>query len=196
MTRDSFTLAELDEATAGRVDIVRNLLNEAGYVPMLKEDTDPGHQVSRAWLVEVYDRCRASGWSLAEDLALLLGLSPALPAPAPRPSYEPIGGLSLGSVRLEPPRDADDLVCRFCGKALGSEVWAEAESDGRGGLYWTAPICYSCRTRKAGRETDAERAGRMVTQTAQMAELAPKPEPRPRQRLRRRREPSGKKPEE
>jgi hypothetical protein len=114
------------------------------------------------------------------------------PAPAPRPDNSPGAGLALGYVRLVPPRNAIDLVCRLCGRDIGSEVWAEAVSDGRGGLCLTGPICYACTTRDGeSRATEPERARRLADLIARLAELrrrrlpagGPAAEPRPRSRL-------------
>lgn len=100
------------------------------------------------------------------------------PAPAPRPDNAPGAGLALGYVRLVSPRNAIDLVCRLCGRDLGSEVWAEAVSDGRGGVGFTGPICYTCTTRDGeSRATEPERARRLADLVAKLAELLPKRQP-------------------
>ena len=106
--------------------------------------------------------------------------------PLPGPDHAPPAGIGLGYLRLEAQKDKIDLVCRLCGRALGEEVWAEALSDGRGGLAFTAPICYSCMTKGVeSRATEPERASRLAALLAKLADLRPKP--RPKQRLRRKR---------
>jgi hypothetical protein len=115
--------------------------------------------------------------------------------PTPRDDAAP-AGLVLGYVRLQPPTDALDLVCRLCGGGLGGELWAMAVTDGRGGLCWAAPICYRCRTREgAGRTTEPERTRRLAALASKLAELTvrreatagPVEEPEPKSGLRLRR---------
>ena len=106
--------------------------------------------------------------------------------PLLRPDYAPPAGIGLGYLRLEAQKDKMDLVCRLCGRGLGEEVWAEAQSDGQGGLAFTAPICYSCMTKGAeSRATEPERASRLAALVAKLADLRPKPRPKPRLRRKR-----------
>jgi hypothetical protein len=72
-----------------------------------------------------------------EELARRLGASTVR-------DYSPGAGVGLGYVRLEPPRDRPDQVCRKCGQVLGPAAWAQAVSNGAGGLLWHAPICDRC----------------------------------------------------
>ena len=110
------------------------------------------------------------------------------------PDYIPPAGLGLGYIRLEGQKDQADRVCRQCGRSLGAEVWAKAVSDGRGGIDWTAPICYRCMAGEGERRaTEAERASRLAALKAKLAELRPKRQAggesvaKPGPRLRRRR---------
>jgi hypothetical protein len=118
-----------------------------------------------------------------------------------RPDYAARAGLVLGYVRLVPQRNTANLVCRQCGQDLGSEVWAGALSDGRGGLYWTAPICYRCMAREGeDRMTGPERTRWLAALATKLAELKakrqvkselvadPEAKSRPRQRLSQRRQ--------
>ena len=106
--------------------------------------------------------------------------------PLARPDYAPPAGLGMGYLRLEAQKDKIDLVCRLCGRELGEEVWAEALSDGRGGLAFIAPICFTCMTRGGeSRATEPERARRLAALVAKLADLRPKPRARPRLRRKR-----------